>query len=332
MDLGVAAGLFVISFFTTLIALPKWIHRARSTGFVGRDVHKQDKREVAEMGGITVVFGVLLALLVMIAIETFYYGDGSIIELLAATLSLLIAALIGMVDDMLGWRIGLRQSEKVLLTFMVPIPIMVVNAGHAMMTFPFLGQVELGLLYPLLIVPVGIIGATNAFNMLAGYNGLEALQGIAIFSTLAYLSWEVNAFDAFLISACIVGALLAFLIFNRYPSKVFPGDVFTYFAGAGVAIVAILGNIERFAAMLFTLYYIELVLKARGRFKPEWPARVLGDGSLAVKSRIYSVPHLAITLLRKMKGKAYEYEVVATVLLFQLVIAVVTIATFKKWI
>ena len=325
-------GLFALSFIATLIALPRWIHRARSTGFVGRDVHKQDKRQVAEMGGITVVFGVLLALLVMIALETFYYGDGSIIELLAATLSLLIAALIGMVDDMLGWRIGLRQSEKVLLTFMVPIPIMVVNAGHAMMTFPFLGKVELGLLYPLLIVPIGIIGATNAFNMLAGYNGLEALQGIAIFSTLAYLCWELKAFDAFVISTCIVGALLAFLIFNRYPSKVFPGDVLTYFAGAGVAVVAILGNIERFAAMLFALYYVELLLKARGRFKPAWEAKVLEDGSLAVKEKIYSVPHLAITLLRRIKGRAYEYEVVATVLLIQIAVTLLTIATFNKWI
>ncbi len=94
--------------------------------------------------------------------------------------------------------------------------------------------------------------------------------------------------------------------------------------------MAILGNIERFAAMLFALY-MEPVLKARGRFKPEWPAKVLEDGTLAVKSKIYSVPHLAITLLREIKGKAYEYEVMATIMLFQLAIAVVTIATFKKW-
>ncbi|MDP2841599.1 MAG: hypothetical protein Q8O17_04910 [Candidatus Methanoperedens sp.] len=42
------------------------------------------------------------------------------------------------------------------------------------MAFPFLGTLDIGLLYPLLIIPIGMIGASNAFNMLAGYNGLEA--------------------------------------------------------------------------------------------------------------------------------------------------------------
>jgi UDP-N-acetylmuramyl pentapeptide phosphotransferase/UDP-N-acetylglucosamine-1-phosphate transferase len=56
---------------------------------------------------------------------------------------------------------------------------------------------------------------------------------------------------------CLVATLLAFLIFNRYPSKVFPGDVLT-------AIVAILANLERFAVMLFLPYYVELLLKAKG--------------------------------------------------------------------
>ncbi len=57
----------------------------------------------------------------------------------------------------------------------------------------------------------------------------------------------------------------------------------------------------------------------------------MGDGSLAVRSKIYSVPHIAITIIRKIKGSAYEYEVVGGVLAVQIVISVITIGVFMRW-
>lgn len=36
------------------------------------------------------------------------------------------------------------------------------------------GVVDWGIFYPLAIIPIGIVGAANAYNMLAGYSGLEA--------------------------------------------------------------------------------------------------------------------------------------------------------------
>ena len=234
----------------------------------------------------------------------------------------------GMTDDMLGSRIGLRQGEKVLLTLLVPIPMIVVNAGHSVMKFPFIGQVELGLLYPLIVVSLGMVGATNGFNMLAGFNGLEAGMGVIILSALGYIAYTVGAVPAAVVAFSFVASMLAFLYFNRYPSKVFPGDVLTYPVGAAVAIVAILGNIERFAIMLFIPYYLEAFLKARGRFQPEWTGEVLEDGSLAVRDKIFSVPHIAIKVLRKMKGSAREPEVVLLILALEFVVAIVTVLSF----
>lgn len=319
--------LFGVSFFVTFISLPSWIRRARKTCFIGKDVHKHNI-EVAELGGITVVLGVVISLLIYIALETFYFNGSSSSFLLAAIATILIAAMIGMTDDMLGWKIGLRQREKVLLTLFVPIPLMVVNAGVSTMRFPFLGTMELGLLYPLLILPIGVVVATNAFNMIAGYNGLEAGMGVIILSTLGFLSWKTGNIQVTIIAFSTVFALVAFLLYNRYPSKVFPGDVLTYPVGAIAAIVAILANLERFAVMLFSPYAIEVFLKARGKFRPKWPAKVLEDGSLAVKEKCYSVPHLAISVLRKVKGNAREQEVVAAVLIFELAVALLTVYSF----
>lgn len=329
MSLGTPVILAAVSFLITLGVLPTWIKRARATGFVGRDVHKNGK-ETPEMGGLAVILGVVIALTFYIGLMVFAYGGNSLLFLLAAMCTILIAAMIGMTDDMLGWRIGLSQREKVLLTFLVPIPLMAVNAGHSEMTIPLLGKIDVGLVYPLLIVPLGVIGATNGFNMLAGYNGLEAGTAVVILSALGFLAVETGDLPAAVIAFSFVGAMLAFLLFNRYPSKVFPGDVLTYPVGAAIATVAILGNIERFAAMLFALYFLELGLKARGSFRPEWPAELLEDGSLGVRERMYSVPHLFIAGLIRLKGKAWEYEVVASILAAQVLIALLVVGSFYR--
>ncbi|MCH7535807.1 MAG: glycosyl transferase family 4, partial [Bacteroidetes bacterium] len=70
------------------------------------------------------------------------------------------------------------------LTIPIAIPLIVVNAGVSDITLPFIGSVDFGILFPLLIVPIMIIFTTNAFNMLAGFNGLEAGNGIIILSIL----------------------------------------------------------------------------------------------------------------------------------------------------
>lgn len=309
--------------------LPGWIRRAKARGFVGKDLHKKDQREVAEMGGVVVIFGTVLTILVFIAFDTFYYShSNSVTEVLAVIASILIATIIGMMDDMLGWRIGLRQKEKVLLTFLIPVPLMVINAGQSVMAFPFLGIVDIGLLYPLLVIPIGVIGASNAFNMLAGYNGLEAGMGIIIIATLGFLAYITGNTVATVIAVATVFSLAALLYYNKYPARVFPGDTLTYPIGAIVAIVAIVGNLEKFAVLLYSLYYIEFLLKARGKLRPEWTAKLLEDNSLAIRNKIYSVPHIAILFLRKIKGRAYEFEVVMMVLFFQLIIVLYTLYSY----
>ncbi len=149
-----------------------------------------------------------------------------------------------------------------------------------------------------------------------------------ILSTLGLIAYSTGDTVATVIAVTTISALEALLYFNKYPAKVFPGDTLTYPIGAIAAIVAILGNMEKSAVMLFSLYYIEFLLKARGKLRPEWSAKLLDDGSLAVRDKVYSIPHIAILLLRKIKGRAYEYEVVMVVLMLQGVIAIYTLYSF----
>jgi UDP-N-acetylglucosamine--dolichyl-phosphate N-acetylglucosaminephosphotransferase len=178
----------------------------------------------------------------------------------------------------------------------------VLDAGHHTMTLPIFGPVNFGLAYPLIIIPVAIVGAANGFNMLAGLNGLEAGMGAIILGLMGYVSFVTGNPLISLIAFSAVAALLAFLVFNKYPAKIFPGNSLTYGIGALIAILAILGDMERIAAFLFIPYFAELLLKARYRFKLESTANVpQSDGTLLAPERTASLVHIFVRRFKTEK-------------------------------
>lgn len=319
---------FVAGFLVTLFMTPLWIRAARKAGLEGRDMNKFQRPEVAEMGGIAVVAGFLAGVFVYIGLVTFYFKTpGNLIFILATISTVLIVAIIGMLDDILGWKTGLSQGKKILLTIPVAIPMMVVNAGESVTYIPFLGLVDLGMIYPLLVIPVGIIGASNAFNLLAGYNGLEAGMGALILGALGLAAWQGGQGYVSLLAAMGFFTLVAFLVFNWFPARVFPGNTLTYFVGALIACIAIMGDLTRVALFLFIPYFIEFVLKARGRFRKESFARPLGDNSLRMPyEKIYGLEHLAVRIIKRVKGECFERDV--TVFMLGMELVLVAIACF----
>lgn len=311
-----------VSFFATFLILPSWIKRARTEKMVGKDMHKLDKREVAEGGGVCVLLGVAMGILLYIAIQTFYFGDGlQRLPIFAMLCVVLIASIVGIIDDLLEWKKGLSKKIRILVVFFAAIPLMVIHVGVSSMNIPFLGTINFGIWFPLIIIPLGVIGATTTFNFLAGYNGLEASQGIIILSALAYVTYITGNAWLSVIALCMVAALFAFYIFNKYPAKIFPGDALTYSVGALIASIAIVGNIEKIAIIFFIPYILEVLLKLRGRLNKESFAKINPDGSLSLMyDKIYGLEHLAIVLLSKIKKKVYEKDVVYAINLFQIIV------------
>ncbi|MFC1696816.1 glycosyltransferase 4 family protein [Nanoarchaeota archaeon] len=316
----------LIAFFVTLYTVPWWIKRATKAHISGMDMQKLEKPEVAEMGGIAVLFGFMIGFFYLIAMLTFYIKDENLNLgiFMAAIATIIIISVIGMLDDILGWKIGLKQWQKPLLTMIAAIPLIAVNAGVTSMTLPFIGSINLGLFYPIIIIPLIIAITSNGFNMVAGYNGLESGLGIIILTALGIFLMINNVAYVPLIAFIMVGALLAFWLFNKYPAKIFPGDSFTYQVGALIGVVAIIGNAEKALVILFIPYVIEFLLKLRGRFKKESFSKVLPDGSLKLKyDGIYGLEHFAVWLLRKIKKKAFEVEVVYFIYAIQLIFVLV---------
>jgi UDP-N-acetylglucosamine--dolichyl-phosphate N-acetylglucosaminephosphotransferase len=319
-----------ISFFVTVSVLPYWIKRACGAKLVSKDVHKTDGKNVAELGGLAVVAGFLVGTLSYIGTKVFYFHiDANITAVFATISAILIATVIGLVDDILGWKIGLRARYKVILTFFIALPVMVINAGEPTMYVPLLGMIDFGLLYPLLLIPLAVMGTSNGFNMIAGYNGLEAGMGIIILSTLGFISYLIGASFVAVLAFTMVASLLGFFFYNKYPAKIFPGDTLTYSVGALIAIIAILMNIEKFALVLFVPYFMELALKLRGKLKKESFADVADDGTLKLRyDKWYGLEHVAISVLKKCALKTTEKNVVYSLYAFQLLFAGLSITYY----
>jgi len=312
----------LISFFVTFLIVPAWIKKAKKFGLAGKDMNKYKNVEVAEGGGVSVVAGFVLSVLVYVALKTFYFKNNeNLVEIFSLLSVMLMLSFIGMMDNLLGWRVGLGRKFRVIMCLFAAIPLMVINAGHTTIGLPIFGEVNLGIIYTLILIPLGIGGTSTTFNFLAGYNGLEARQGVLVLGGLSLIAFLTGSAWLAFIGLCMIAALVGFLIFNWFPSKVLPGDILTYPVGSLIAIMAILGNFEKIAIFFFIPYIIEVILKCRGKLVKQSFGKPNKDGSLDLAyNKVYSLNHVAIILLKKFKGKAYEKDVVHLINIFQIAI------------
>ena len=328
-------GSFIISFVLTFFTMPFWIRKVKKAGLVWEDMNKFDRpKDIAGSGGIVVVVAFVIGVFYYIAIRTFVMGDadGITLNIFALLSVVLLLTIVGIIDDLLGWKNkGLSVRTRIVLAFISSIPLVVINAGASEITLPLLGVIDLGLLYPLIFIPVGIAGATTTYNFLAGYNGLEAGQGIIILSFLSYVSYLNEVSWLAVIGLTMVTALIGFWFYNKNPAKVFPGDSLTWSIGALIASMAIIGNFHKIAIFVFIPYILEMGFKLRGNLEKQSFGKPNNDGSLEMPyEKIYGLEHLAIYLLKRFKPnhKVYENEVVYLIHGFQIILIIIASLLF----
>jgi UDP-N-acetylglucosamine--dolichyl-phosphate N-acetylglucosaminephosphotransferase len=285
---------FVVSFYLT----PWMISYLKNIEVVVKDQHKMDKRLIPASGGLAVYLGILMGIMFIIFVQTFYYQTSEdLISYLAFGISISAIILVGFFDDLLIRKdkeasFGLKQWQKPLLTVVAAVPLMVINAGQTIIGLPLIGNVDAGLLYPLVLIPIGFVGASNMVNLLGGFNGLEAGLGLIYIGNLSLYALTQGSGTAALIGFVTCAALLAFLLFNYYPAKIFPGDSLTYLLGAVLASMAIIGNLEKAALIVSIPFFIEFVLKLRGRLKKQSYGSIKNGKVVSFYRKVYSLPHL----------------------------------------
>ncbi|MFW9805441.1 MAG: hypothetical protein ACFFFK_01770 [Candidatus Thorarchaeota archaeon] len=260
------------AFMVVILFMPKTIQMLREAGMIGTDIHKREKPEIPKGGGFLVLFAIVFGILVVMGITTFQEHAEVREGLLAALVSILIAGFIGSLDDIFDFK----NRTKVVLPMVASIPMVAVSVGNPTMSIPFIGTINFGPFYALLIVPLMMTFIVDSTNMYGGMNGLEAgLSSINSSAIVFYIlvSPYVDGHmittaqtDAGMVAASLFGASIAFLIFNRFPAKVFPGDIGRLPLGAAMAAALILGNMDRLAILMYIPFGFNFLLYIVYRF------------------------------------------------------------------
>jgi phospho-N-acetylmuramoyl-pentapeptide-transferase len=176
-----------------------------------------------------------------VSAEEFLVGEKK--QILIAILSFVAGFILGLADDALkifqsNYK-GLSSKQKLLLQFVI---------STAVLFFSGKAFTLLAVIWAFII----IAGASNAFNLTDGLDGLASLQMIA--GVVAFQAFMLMRGDwtFFPLSLALVAVLIGFLIFNLKPAKVFMGDSGSLALGTIIGVMAYLKDLEWFL-LVFTL-------------------------------------------------------------------------------
>jgi len=256
--------IFFFSFIITFFGFPVIIPRMKKAGITGKNMNNKKQEIIPEMGGLVMVAGFSAGIIMAIFIKIFFMllTNVSLVALLACLSTVLIVALIGIFDDL----ISVKQIIKAFMPIFAALPLMAIEIGDSSMMVPFLGRFDFGIIYPLFLVPLGVTGAANAFNMLAGFNGLEVGLGIICMVAVSIIAYIIGSMTALAISLSCLGVLIAALYYNWYPAKILIGDIGTLCIGTVLAICVIVGDFETAGVILIIPFLIDFIIKAKYRF------------------------------------------------------------------
>ncbi len=305
----------LVSFFICYLITPRIAEKFVKYGLTGVDIHKADRPLKAEMGGISIILGFSGGISLLLTI-----GPPVTKFILAGISTIFLSFGIGVFDDITR----MKQRYKPFLVAATAIPMIIAYEGTGNLWFPLIGSINFGALYPFLIIPLAITTSANFANMLAGFNGLEAGISIIGLGTLSFLSFVTGQFAVGLIALIIAASFAAFLRYNWYPAKIFPGDSGTLLYGASIAVIGIMARFE-FAAIVVSMpAAFDFTLKMISR-RPFSQRSNYGDTRVTDKGTLQPAPYPALSHAFLKVSRLNERSLVAIILFTEVIYAAIAI-------
>jgi UDP-GlcNAc:undecaprenyl-phosphate/decaprenyl-phosphate GlcNAc-1-phosphate transferase len=220
----------ILAFGITFYAIPVIINVAEAKNLLDvPDERKIHKKPIPSLGGLGIFAGVIMSVLVTIPFVknelNFQYVIGAC----------MVMYFVGVKDDIL-----IITAFKKLLGQLLAAGILVFK-GNILITnmHGLFGIFELTppIAYCLTIFTIVVI--TNAFNLIDGVDGLAGMLGVLITLTFGIYFSLNNSMGYACLSFSLTGSLLAFLIFNFSPAKIFMGDTGSLIVGTIMSVLVI---------------------------------------------------------------------------------------------
>ncbi len=271
--------------------------------YLARDLHKREDRYAFRLGGISILGGFYIGCVV--ALKCF---DATVP--LGVAVSTMLFALIGLIDDL----IGLTPVEKVVYAAIASAPAASAPSSVISCTFILGGSIVMATAFCILL---GSFTA-NAVNTLAGYNGLEGgVTSIMTGAIIAYVYIKYGGVESIPLLSALLGSIMGFLAYNRYPARAFPGNIGTFFMGGSLAALSMYSGAHLMLLLLLAPHLVDFMLKLSQGFtcREKTHARVRENGVIEpppYRSLIASILSIA---------KLTEKQLVLLLMLIEIIVA-----------
>ena len=259
---------FAVTVILGIIIVP--ILRKLKVGQIERDDGPEShlkKQGTPTMGGIIMMLGIVI---VTIAAYSYYKTkDAELANNLLPVLGLTIGfGVIGFIDDfkklVLKNTKGLKPSLKMLGLLLISVMfILYLIKGLELGTQTYIPILKEYINIPIFAyIPFAILvilGTTNAINLTDGIDGLSSSVCTIIITCLTVIATMLGIKEIIVFGAIVIGAVLAFLMFNIYPARVFMGDTGSLFLGGVISGIALYLKIPLILLVIAIIPVIETI-------------------------------------------------------------------------
>ncbi|MBN1195559.1 MAG: UDP-N-acetylglucosamine-1-phosphate transferase [Methanomicrobiaceae archaeon] len=221
---------FIIPFSFIFLVMPYMIRKTRDKGHVVKDMYKRTYPEVPVNGGLMILLVAMFALSIISLFYNRYIEPVNYAIVMVATLF----ALFGILDDIID--IG-RPAKLILLYYcsytLIPF------IGITTVNLLFIGIIDFDIIYLQVIVPTYVPVVANLVNMHSGFNGLAPGLSLIVLVTLVVKSLFFGNIFNILFIVSLTGALAAYWWFEKYPARIFWGNVGALTVGAAIGAVIV---------------------------------------------------------------------------------------------
>jgi len=268
MDSGLEAAIYaaLIAFGLNILASPLMIP-ALTRLKIGQNVREDGPQSHLTKRGTPTMGGIIIIISFAAASMFFIYGNLDGLMLVFVTIGF---GLIGFFDDYIKVvkrrSLGLRAYQKIVLQLLITGVFAAYlysqrngffGADFTAVIVPFTAgaTLEMGYLYLPFIFLV-MIGTVNGVNLTDGLDGLAT--GVTLLVAVFYvlMAWAAGS-GTLPIAGAAAGSLLAFLLFNAYPAKIFMGDTGALALGGFIAALALMLKLPLFLPIVGIIYVLE---------------------------------------------------------------------------
>lgn len=266
-------ALFIISLCSTYILIPYTITKLIDNNYLARDRYKPGNVLLPTNTGIILFFisltTITISPLLSRIINIFYtidnpYHDFNTISL-AMLLVVSVYTIYGLVDDL----IDISRKFKIFIPILFSIPL--ANVIHPeQIWLPVYGTYNLDTvliydftrndLFRFMLVPIYVMVVSNLINMHSGYNGLQSGLTLILMATIIIESSLDGKLRNIYPVVPIFGSLVAFWIFNKYPAKIFEGNIGSFFYGSTLGAAIVIQNYWWFGVFILVPHIINFIL------------------------------------------------------------------------